>query len=85
VIYYLDFFHHPYVLQPLLFEGRFFPHHHCWSTDKRLAQSTGPNRVGSPDDEGRAIPQNVVVPKHKDDGKSPNNRSQLYSTIVQNI
>jgi hypothetical protein len=29
---------------------------------------TGPNRVGSPDDGGRAIPQNVVVEKHRDDG-----------------
>jgi hypothetical protein len=33
-----------------------------------LARSTGPNRVGSPDDEGRAIPRNVVVAKHRDDG-----------------
>jgi hypothetical protein len=24
--------------------------------------------VGSPDDEGRAIPRNVVVEKHRDDG-----------------
>jgi hypothetical protein len=35
---------------------------------QRLAQSTGPNRVGSPDDEGSAIPRNVVVEKHKNDG-----------------
>jgi hypothetical protein len=28
------------------------------------------------DDEGRAIPRNVVVAKHGDDGYSPNNRSQ---------
>jgi hypothetical protein len=26
-----------------------------------LAPSTGPTRVGAPDDEGRAIPQNIVV------------------------
>jgi hypothetical protein len=29
---------------------------------------TGPTRVGSPEDEGRAIPQNLVVEKHRDDG-----------------
>jgi hypothetical protein len=26
------------------------------------------DRLGSPDDEGRAIPRNVVVSKHRDDG-----------------
>jgi hypothetical protein len=26
------------------------------------------NREGSPDDKGRAIPRNVVVEKHRDDG-----------------
>jgi hypothetical protein len=30
-----------------------------------LAQSIGPNSLGSPDDEGRAIPRNVVLTKHK--------------------
>jgi hypothetical protein len=34
----------------------------------RLARSIGPNRVGSRDDEGRAIPRNVVIAKHRDDG-----------------
>jgi hypothetical protein len=34
----------------------------------RLARLTGPTIVGSPDDEGRAIPRNVVVEKHRDDG-----------------
>jgi hypothetical protein len=35
---------------------------------QRLARSIRPNRVGSPDDKGRAIPWNVVVAKHRDDG-----------------
>jgi hypothetical protein len=26
------------------------------------------SRLGSPDDEGRAIPRNVVITKHRDDG-----------------
>jgi hypothetical protein len=30
-----------------------------------LAPSTGPARVGAPEDEGRAIPRNVVVFKTK--------------------
>jgi hypothetical protein len=72
---FLDFLHRPYVFQPRRFEGWLFPRHR-WSTDKRLARSTGPTRVGSPDDEGRAIPRNVVVEKHRDDGESPKNRSQ---------
>jgi hypothetical protein len=42
----------------------------------RLAPSTGPTRRGSPEDEGRAIPRNVVVETHGDDGESPTNRSQ---------
>jgi hypothetical protein len=33
-----------------------------------LARLIGPNRLGSPDDEGRAIPRNVVITKHRDDG-----------------
>jgi hypothetical protein len=36
-----------------------------------LAPSTGPTRVGAPEDEGRAIPRNVVVYKQEDDGESP--------------
>jgi hypothetical protein len=35
---------------------------------QRLARSIGPNRLGSSDDEGRAIPRNVVITKHRDDG-----------------
>jgi hypothetical protein len=34
----------------------------------KVALSIGPNRLGSPDDEGRAIPRNVVITKHRDDG-----------------
>jgi hypothetical protein len=51
----------------------------------RLAPSTGPTIVGIPDEEGRAIPRNVVVEKQGDDGESPKNRLHLYSTIVKNI
>jgi hypothetical protein len=58
-MYFLDFIHRPYVFQPQRFEG-------C-STD-RLARSTRPTRVGSPDDEERAIPRNVVVEKQRYDG-----------------
>jgi hypothetical protein len=52
----------------------FFPHHQvkllCWVQSIELASiggSTQPNRVGSPDDEGRTIPRNTVVVKHKED------------------
>jgi hypothetical protein len=52
---------------------------------QRLASSTGPTRVDTPDDEGRASHRKVVVKKQGDDGESPKNRSQLYSTIIKNI
>jgi hypothetical protein len=39
-----------------------------WAHQSRLARSNGPHRLGSPDDEGRAIPRNVVITKHGDDG-----------------
>jgi hypothetical protein len=75
-IYYSDFIHRPYVLKPQRFEGRLFPRHQvyllCWVWSTELASIGGPptepNRVGSPGDEGRAIPRNVMVAKHKDDG-----------------
>jgi hypothetical protein len=38
---------------------------------QRLAPSIGPTRVDAPEDEGRAIPRNVVVEKLGDDGGSP--------------
>jgi hypothetical protein len=56
-----------------------------------LVSIGGPTRVGTPEDEGRAIPRNVMVGKHGDDGESPKNRSQnsiskqhetLYSVTV---
>jgi hypothetical protein len=34
-----------------------------------LPSSSGePNLLGPPDDEGRAIPRNAVITKHRDDG-----------------
>jgi hypothetical protein len=60
-IYFLDFLHRLHVSQPWLFP---------------LAPSTGPTRVGTPDDEGRAIPRNIVVDKQGDGGESTKNRSQ---------
>jgi hypothetical protein len=35
---------------------------------ERLARSIEPSGLDSPDDEGRAIPRNVVITKHRDDG-----------------
>jgi hypothetical protein len=52
----------------------FFLYHYVYR--QRLASSTGPTRVGTPEDKGRAIPQNLVVEKHGDNGESPKNRSQ---------
>jgi hypothetical protein len=68
-IYFLDFIDRPYVFQPQRFEGWLFPRHQVnlfwWLRSIRLASIGG---VGSPDDEGRTIPRNVVVEKHGDDG-----------------
>jgi hypothetical protein len=36
-----------------------------------IEASTGPTRVDAPENEGRAIPRNVVVYKKVDDGESP--------------
>jgi hypothetical protein len=38
---------------------------------QRIAPSTGPTRVGTPEDEGRSIHRNIVVKKQGDDGESP--------------
>jgi hypothetical protein len=71
-IYYLDFIHRPYVFcdHSISIDSSSLVHR------KRLAQSTGPNRVGSPDDEGRTIPRNVVITKTFGRWIKSKNRSQ---------
>jgi hypothetical protein len=67
-IYYLDFIHRPYILQPQRLEGWLFPRHQVKPTLLGQVDRASLYRWPTDDDEGRAIPRNVVVAKHKDDG-----------------